>query len=92
MPTCKTFEELIFMIGQIDNDFEKVHFNTITELEEIKRTLVNAGAAITRMSGSGPSMFGLFYDKPDEGYLDTLTGRGWNISIVHPIPCPLESH
>ncbi len=86
----KTFAELISHLGQIGNDFESVQHDSIKELEEIKQNLRNAGAALARMSGSGPSVFGLFKGRPDVALFEDLAKRGWHISVEHPMPCPLE--
>lgn len=47
-------------IGGKGNDFEKVQFEKHPELGEIREKLVNCGAVFARMSGSGPTIFGVF--------------------------------
>ena len=49
----------------IKNDFENYIFTQYPELLEIKRSLINAGAKYTSMSGSGSSIYGIFSVKPD---------------------------
>ena len=44
----------------IENDFERVVFPQHSELREVKRALVRAGASYASLSGSGSSLFGLF--------------------------------
>ena len=45
------------------NDFESVVFEKHAILREIKEILLEHGAEIAAMSGSGASLFGLFRDR-----------------------------
>jgi len=47
------------------NDLEPVSLKLLPEIGEIKQALLDAGAAASMMSGSGPTVFGLFAD--DDG-------------------------
>lgn len=44
----------------LDNDFEETVFSTYPEIGDVKRTLLELGAAKAAMSGSGASVFGIF--------------------------------
>lgn len=46
--------------GNILNHFEKYVFQTYPEVEKIKKTLYDQGAAFALMSGSGSAVYGLF--------------------------------
>ena len=46
------------------NDFEYSIFSQYPELLEIKKSLIQAGALYTSMSGSGSSIYGIFSKKP----------------------------
>ena len=48
--------------GELVNDLESVTLASYPELMKIKSDLVDAGAEISLMSGSGPTVFGLFPD------------------------------
>ncbi len=48
----------------ICNDFEPFVFNQYPEIKQIKDKLYKKGAIYASMSGSGSSVFGLFYEKP----------------------------
>lgn len=45
------------------NDFEEIVFEEHPKIEKIKKQLQDLGAAVSLMSGSGSSMFGLFIEK-----------------------------
>lgn len=47
------------------NKLEEVSFKIYPELEEIKKDLKNTGAKVSLMSGSGPTVFGLFNTKDE---------------------------
>ena len=53
-----------FVIGRIlDNDLERVTASHFPAIEDIKKTLMDSGANGVLMSGSGPSVFGVFESK-----------------------------
>lgn len=47
------------------NDLESVTIGRYPEIAEIKRFLIDRGASAALMSGSGPTVFGLFPDRAD---------------------------
>ncbi len=49
-----------FQYGEMINDLEKVTVSRYTELVEIKKRMLEEGADVAMMSGSGPTVFGLF--------------------------------
>ena len=53
------------LFEELGNDLEVVTINRYTEIEHIKKELKQAGAATSLMSGSGPTVFGLFLSKED---------------------------
>ena len=60
--TC--LKKKAFMIGRIlDNDLERVTASHFPAIEDIKETLMDSGANGVLMSGSGPSVFGVFESK-----------------------------
>ena len=61
------------------NIFENVIFKTCFEAESIKNSLLELGATHALMSGSGPSVYGIFNDKASaERAKDTLVSMGVN--------------
>lgn len=51
------------VIRELHNDLEAVSMKLHPELEDFKRLLINEGALGALMSGSGPTLFGLFADE-----------------------------
>jgi 4-diphosphocytidyl-2-C-methyl-D-erythritol kinase len=58
-----TFCNTPFQLGQLSNDLETVTADKYSVISEIKQGLLDAGAAGSLMSGSGPTVFGLFADE-----------------------------
>jgi 4-diphosphocytidyl-2-C-methyl-D-erythritol kinase len=48
----------------IINDFEKTIFIRYPQLKSIKESLYSSGAIFSSMSGSGSTVYGIFYEKP----------------------------
>ena len=70
------------------NDFEPAPLSALQHLQQVKDGLMVAGALLARMSGSGPTVFGIYNNAPDlEG--DRVLGRSnWTVSTVRPIRLP----
>jgi len=86
-----TFSEKIdlFKVGKeiLYNDFERVVIPHFPEIAKIKKALENLGAWGSLMSGSGPTVFGLFFDEAEarsaENKLVKLYHeRNWKISVA----------
>jgi len=85
---CNDFKGLVAGIFEIGNDFERVHLKSFPVLNEIKGVLLSAGAALTRMSGSGPTIFGLFYNMPEGDGFRKIVRGDWQQHVVQPITLP----
>jgi 4-diphosphocytidyl-2C-methyl-D-erythritol kinase len=72
------------------NDFEDVLGVSWPELGQIRNILIDAGAVLARLSGSGPTMFGLFEGVPEMGQKEKLNGGNWRLFTVKPITWPRE--
>ena len=55
--------DLHAIADRLGNVLEKVTVNMHPEIDELKRMMINKGALNSLMSGSGPTVFGLFDDK-----------------------------
>jgi 4-diphosphocytidyl-2-C-methyl-D-erythritol kinase len=85
---CKNFKAMVDAISEHENDFERVQFDRFPELAQIKRELASAGAQVTRMSGSGPTIFGLFDKLPERGIVQRIAGGSWLARGLRPISLP----
>lgn len=85
---CDTPQELVKSLSLTGNDFEEVHLKSYPELRRIRRELLDRGALLARISGSGPSVFGFYCDAPEiDG--GNLAGReDWRTATVRPVTLP----
>lgn len=58
-----SFENVADVCRVFGNDLESVTIPAFPVIDEIKRSLISCGAAGALMSGSGPTVFGLFEDE-----------------------------
>ena len=56
----KSLDEICSNFSEMSNDLESVTFGKYPEVKEIRDALVEGGADLAMMSGSGPTVFGLF--------------------------------
>jgi len=76
----KTGKEILY------NDFERIVIPYFPEIANIKKTLENLGAWGALMSGSGPTVFGLFFNEEEVRSAETKLikhyhDRNWKISV-----------
>jgi 4-diphosphocytidyl-2-C-methyl-D-erythritol kinase len=63
--------------GRLSNSFEEVVYPRFPEIEQVRREMVDAGAAAALLSGSGSSVFGLFPEREaPAAILEGWDGRG----------------
>ncbi|MEA3297039.1 MAG: 4-(cytidine 5'-diphospho)-2-C-methyl-D-erythritol kinase [candidate division Zixibacteria bacterium] len=82
---------LIRALRMSGNDFERVHLETYPVLNRIRDVLLDNGAILARMSGSGSAMFGVFYETPETGKGSILNRGCWQLCKVKPITWPDEA-
>lgn len=64
----------------LENDLEKVTIASYPEIGEIKSYLVSHGARGSLMSGSGPTVFGIFEDEKTRNQaLEKITKKNWKV-------------
>ena len=85
LAACHTTEDFISSLRLSGNDFEEIHFRTYPELERIKGVLLRNGAQLARMSGSGPTIFGIFLEPPNIKDDNTVVQGNWHLDTVWPI-------
>ncbi len=78
--------------GNLHNDLETVTAEAHPEIVRIEEALLARGAAGARMSGSGPTVFGIFEDENKcRSAASDLSGSGWRIYPVEALTAsPLE--
>ena len=72
------------------NDLEAVTIPHYPEIEQIKNELRQDGAVGVLMSGSGPTVFGLFTDPDRAGRSLTRFGKVYGDKVFYTMPCQSE--
>ena len=74
------------LFEKLGNDLEAVTINRYPEIGDIKKELKRAGAVTALMSGSGPTVFGLFAGKEEaqRGFVQFAKKYGDNVFLVRP--------
>ncbi len=82
IPRFSTLEDLI---GGLTNDLEKVTVRRHPVLDHIKTLLLENGARGALMSGSGPTVFGIFTDEESALQAEKNLGQGnrWSVFGAH---------
>ena len=73
------------------NDLEDVVSKEFPQIDLMKKILYSAGALGSLMTGSGPTVFGIFSDKGDalKAYnkvKNQTSGKGWCVLKAHSLP------
>ena len=70
----------------MDNVLENVTIAMVPEIKEIKKKLIEYNAAVSLMSGSGPTVFGLFKDQAKAQGAGSKLGRLYrDVHVAHTI-------
>ncbi len=74
-------------LAHFRNDLEEVVTREHRVVQEIKEILADSGAVKSSMSGSGPTVYGVFDQKPQAEEVARKLSRGdWQIFLTQPIP------
>lgn len=84
----KTPKGLVGFLRKTGNDFEEVQLESIPDLGRIKAGLLNNGAMLARLSGSGPTVFGIYEEAPETESGRLLGCEDWKESLVRPVTLP----
>ncbi|RKX26085.1 MAG: 4-(cytidine 5'-diphospho)-2-C-methyl-D-erythritol kinase [Candidatus Zixiibacteriota bacterium] len=82
---CETVIEFIECLSLSGNDFERAHFELFPELGRVRNVLLRMGASLVRMSGSGPTIFGIFKEIPESEKDQATHLENWRCYTVEPI-------
>lgn len=80
----KFFESIEQVVSILSNDLESVTIPAFPVIADIKSLLMNLGAAGSMMSGSGPTVFGIFksFDVAETARLEVMKGTNWFAATV----------
>ncbi len=78
------------LLRLLHNDLERVTAARYPEVDQVKRALLEQGALGALMSGSGPTVFGVFSGKGEAAaaYEKLRTVSGWSVFLVRPLGSP----
>ncbi|MFH2048735.1 MAG: 4-(cytidine 5'-diphospho)-2-C-methyl-D-erythritol kinase [bacterium] len=92
LPRCEAVKKFIDYLSGSRNDFERVHLESYSQLSRIKDDLKKFGAGLVRMSGSGPTVFGIFEKIPEREEFNTSGWGNWLTNVVRPITLQRQVH
>jgi len=90
LPPCRDVREFIAALRKTGNDFEQVLGASYPDLDRIRDVLLQAGAVLTRLSGSGPTVFAVFIDRPAPEGDATYDWGSWRKFTAKPTTWPVE--
>jgi len=75
------------LVSQLHNDLERVTLADHAVVAEVKERLIEFGAAGALMSGSGPTVFGVFAAESDARHAESKLAEvaGWKTFVVQPL-------
>jgi len=83
-------KDFVKWLSDTGNDFETCPLEVIGRLHQVKNDLAGAGALLARMSGSGPTVFGIYGNAPDIEGDRVLDRSDWAVFVVRPIRLPVR--
>jgi 4-diphosphocytidyl-2-C-methyl-D-erythritol kinase len=90
LPPCQSVGELIEALRLTGNDFECNHLKNYPILDRVRTALIDSGALMVRMSGSGSTFFGIYGDAPG-AVGRQIAGDDWYVTDVRPVTIPTHS-
>ena len=87
---CREASELFGVISQVANDLERALRKAYPVLDKIGDVLASTQAEVVRLSGSGPTVFGLYYSDAlvTEEFASSFVGKGWDLCFANPVILP----
>jgi 4-diphosphocytidyl-2-C-methyl-D-erythritol kinase len=82
-----SFADVAWLCSNLSNDLETVTIPAFPVIAAIKEQLVSLGAHGSLMSGSGPTVFGLFSDEAtaQAAGKELRNSRGWFVAVVETV-------
>jgi len=82
-----SFVDVAALCSVLSNDLESVTVPAFPVISAIKDELIACGALCSLMSGSGPTVFGLFSDEPTARKAGDLLGanKDWFVAVVETV-------
>lgn len=84
---CPELHTVEGLIKALHNDLEEVTLGLHPELQHIKNHLTHNGALGALMSGSGPTVAGIFTDEETarkaQGAIENIKEREWSVYVAH---------
>jgi 4-diphosphocytidyl-2-C-methyl-D-erythritol kinase len=81
-------EGYLDLLSGLENGFEAIQFKRTPNLLVIKEELLKSGALLARMSGSGPTMFGIFLDNCKRERVSSINFPECQLYTVKPFFLP----
>lgn len=82
----KSKKSFLDYIAGWENELEKTSEKKYPQLKKLREKLTQIGAIKTSMSGSGPTVYGIFFDKPRYKEVKSLQSKKCQIWVTRPIP------
>ncbi len=82
----KSKKSFLDYIAGWKNELEKTSEKKYPQLKKLREKLTQIGAIKTSMSGSGPTVYGIFLDKPRYKEVKSLRSKECQIWVTRPIP------
>ena len=83
---CENEKSFFESVVAWENELEKVSAKKYPQLKELREKLKEIGAIKTSMSGSGPTVYGIFFGKPKYKEVKSLKSEERQIWVTRPIP------
>ena len=85
---CADGDSFWAAVGRIQNDLESVVVRRVPEISYWREQLIGVGARGVSVSGSGPTVFGVFAAPPDPAAMARWRTQGARVFVVRPVQTP----
>jgi len=85
---CRGLEDFLGFLDACGNDFQGSHLQLYPAHNDIRDRLLESGAKIARMSGTGSTFYGVFVEYSRVDMDELFDGSGWQTDVARPITMP----